>query len=102
MIADPHCYVVVDCSRPSYVSSDRRLVVLSNHILNDHLKRKQHPMYNATTGEEDAYTCDKSENVWRVNPSVFGGTSGFIGSVDVCHHTHPELINIFKFKTLKI
>lgn len=92
MIADPRCYVVVDCSRPSYVSSDRRLVVLSNHILNDHLKRKQHPMYNATSEEEDAYTCDRSENVWRVNPSVFGGTTGFIGSVDVSYSPNAELI----------
>lgn len=49
--------------------------MLKNHILNDHLTRKQHPDYNET----DAYICDRAENVWRINPEVFGGNSGFIG-----------------------
>lgn len=77
MIADSHCYVVVDCEQPSYIKSNRQLVMLSNHILNDHLKRKQDPLYNET----DAYICDKTENVWRVNPAVFSGLSGFIGFI---------------------
>ena len=80
MIADPHCYAVIDCARPSYIKSNHQVAVLSNHILNDHLKRKKHPLYN---NETDAYICDKSENVWRVNPSVFGGTSGFIGYISL-------------------
>lgn len=75
MISDGNSYMIIDCQKPSYINSNHETIVLKNHILNDHLIRKQHPDYNET----DAYICDRTENVWRINPEVFGGNSGFIG-----------------------
>lgn len=75
MIGSPNTFVIFDCSRPSYIDPNGRLIVLKNHVLNDHLERIQHPLYNDT----DAYMCDKAlDNVWHINPSLFHET-GYIG-----------------------
>ena len=75
MINAPNTFIIFDCDRRSYINPNGQLVILANHVLNDHLERIKHPLYNDT----DLYICDKSkENVWRVNPTQFHET-GYIG-----------------------
>lgn len=77
MISDVNAYVIFDCKKPSYLKSGNQLVVLKNHIINYDIERRKDPRVN----ESSAYICDKTENVWRINPGMFKRT-GFIAFDD--------------------
>lgn len=77
MISNTNAYLIFDCERPSYIRTKNQLVVLKNHVINDSIERKKHPAYNDT----DAYICDKSERIWRINPDLFKST-GYIAFDD--------------------
>lgn len=77
MISYINTYLIFDCKSPSYIKSKNQLAVLKNHVLNDHLERVQHPLYNDT----DHYMCDPAENIWRINPHLFK-QAGYIGFDD--------------------
>lgn len=81
MIAYSNTYLIFDCLNPSYVKPNHQLAVLKNHVLNDHLDRIKHPMYSHNESTS-LYICDKSENIWRINPVMFNSESGYIGFDD--------------------
>ena len=78
MIGDGNQYVIFDCKNPSYLNRDHKLIVIKNHVLNDEIKRQNHPMNKL----KPQYLCNKTTSVWSITRSKGFEHGGYVAFDD--------------------